>query len=126
MASLIDLGKEQYISLETFRKNGQGVKTPVWVVGEGDKLYVWTQEDSWKVKRIRNNSQVRLAKSDARGNTSGDWFTAQAHILDASEDDKIMQQRLAKKYGLFFRLFQWIGRLRGQGSRRIVVEISAV
>jgi PPOX class probable F420-dependent enzyme len=123
--TLLDLAREQYISLETFRKNGQGVKTPVWVTGEGDKLYVWTQGASWKVKRIRNNSQVRLAKSDQRGNTSGDWFLAQARVLDTPEEKKKMQQRLAKKYGLMFRLFQLMGRLR-RGGDQVVIEIEGV
>lgn len=125
MATLTELGQAQYISLETFRKNGQGVKTPVWVVGEGDKLYVWTDGDSWKVKRIRHNSQVRLAKSDARGNTSGAWVTAQARVLEAPEEDKKMQQRLTQKYGLFFRLFRLMGRLRGRFGQHVVIEIAA-
>lgn len=120
-----DLGREQYISLETFRKNGEGVKTAVWVVGEGDRLYVWTQRDSWKVKRIRNNSQVRLAKSDQRGNTSGDWITAQARVLDTPEERARMQQRLTKKYGLIARLLLLMGRLRGRSDRQVVIEIQA-
>ena len=122
---ILDLGQEQYISLETFRKNGQGVKTPVWVARESDKLYVWTQGDSWKVKRIRNNSQVRLAKSDARGNVSGEWVTAQARILDIPEEKKKMQKRLGQKYGLFFRLFQLMGWLRGNRGGQVVIEIQA-
>lgn len=125
MASLLDLGKAQYISLETFRKNGQGVKTPVWVASEGDKLFVWTQGDSWKVQRINNNSEVRLAVSDARGNTSGSWFTGQARILNTAEEKKKMEKRLAKKYGIIFRLFQLMGRLRGS-SDQVVIEIFAV
>jgi len=30
---------EKYISLQTFKKNGQGVKTPVWFVLHTDGLY---------------------------------------------------------------------------------------
>ncbi|MCA9917918.1 MAG: PPOX class F420-dependent oxidoreductase [Anaerolineales bacterium] len=125
MVTLTDLGNEQFISLETFRKNGQGVKTPVWVVGEGDKVYVWTQRESWKVKRIRNNSQVRLAKSDQRGNTSGEWVSAQAHVLDTPEERAKMRQRLTQKYGLMARLFLLMGRLRGNSDGQVVIEISA-
>lgn len=124
MASLLDLGKAQYISLETFRKNGQGVKTPVWVAGEDEKLFVWTQGNSWKVKRIRNNSEVRMATGDARGHTSGDWLTGKARVLETSEEKSVMQRRLAKKYGVIFRLFQLMGRLRGR-SDQVVIEISA-
>lgn len=125
MVSLVELGKGKYISLETFRKNGQGVKTPVWVIGEGDKLYVWTQGDAWKTKRIRNNSQVKLAKSDVRGNVEGEWISAQAQVLDNPDDDKRMQKRLAAKYGLFFRIFQLMGRFRTGGGDRVVIEIGA-
>ena len=57
----------KYIALETFRRNGQGVVTPVWQVPDGDMLYVWTDAASWKTKRIRANSHVRLCRSDARG-----------------------------------------------------------
>ena len=123
MVTLTDLGNEQFISLETFRKNGQGVKTPVWVVGEGDKVYIWTQRESWKVKRIRNNSQVRLARSDQRGKTSGEWVSAQARILDTPEEKAKMRQRLVKKYGLMARLFLLFGRLRGNQDEQVVIEI---
>ena len=121
--SLADLGKERYVSLETFRKNGQGVKTPVWVIGKGGQLYVWTQADSWKVKRIRQNGQVKVAKSDGRGNVEGEWISAQAHVLDNPADEKKMRQQLAAKYGLFFRLFQLMGRFRTGGGNRVVIEI---
>ncbi len=119
------LGKESYISIETFRKNGEGVKTPVWVVGKNGNLFVWTGADSWKVKRIRNNSQVRVAKSDARGNTTGSWITAQARVLDAPDADQQLQRDLAAKYGLMYRLTRLMQRLsRSAKVKRVVLEIS--
>ena len=62
---LAEIGNPTYIVLETFRKSGEGVKTPVWVAAEDGKLYVWTVDNSGKVKRIRNNGRVRLAVSDS-------------------------------------------------------------
>ncbi len=119
------LGKESYISIETFRKNGEGVKTAVWVVGKNGKLFVWTGADSWKVKRIRNNSQVRVAKSDARGNTTGSWITAQARVLDAPDADQQLQRDLAAKYGLMYRFTRLMQRLSGSAKvKRVVLEIS--
>jgi len=44
---LDDLKNAKYIALETFRKNGEGVITPVWVAGVNGKLYVWTGANSW-------------------------------------------------------------------------------
>ena len=119
------LGKESYISIETYRKNGEGVKTPVWVVGKNGKLYVWTGADSWKVKRIRNNSQVRVAKSDARGNTTGSWISAQVRVLDAPDADQQLQRDLAAKYGLMYRFTRLMQRLSGSAKvKRVVLEIS--
>jgi hypothetical protein len=34
------------------------VKTPVWFVLHDGALYVYTEADSWKVKRVRNNPRV--------------------------------------------------------------------
>ena len=45
---LEEFENQKYINLETFRKSGVGVKTPVWFVQDRDVLYVWTQADSWK------------------------------------------------------------------------------
>src|SRR5437868_1166645 len=49
---------QKYISLETFKKSGQGVRTPVWFVLHNSAFYAYTEADSGKVKRIRNNPRV--------------------------------------------------------------------
>ncbi len=121
-----EIGNPTYIALETFRKSGEGVITPVWVVAEGGKLYVWTVGDSWKVKRIRNNPRVRLAVSDARGNPKSDWVEAHARVLDTPEEEARQQERLAAKYGFQFRAFQWMNKLRGDRSPHVALEISEV
>jgi PPOX class probable F420-dependent enzyme len=54
MTAFDQLTQQQYINLETFRKNGVGVKTSVWFVQDGDTIYVRTVANSGKVKRIRN------------------------------------------------------------------------
>jgi len=54
---------QEFLSIETFRKNGSGVKTTVWFAQEGDMLYVWTIGESGKAKRIRNNARVNIAPS---------------------------------------------------------------
>jgi PPOX class probable F420-dependent enzyme len=46
---LAQFGGQKHISLETFKKNGQGVKTPVWFVLHENAFYVYTEADSWKV-----------------------------------------------------------------------------
>ena len=116
-----ELGTTQYIALETFRKDGTGVITPVWVAGENDKIYAWTVANSWKVKRIRNNENVRVCASDSRGTPQSDWIEAKAHIIDSPADEKMMEDRLNKKYGFQFKMFRLMGRIRKHSH--VVIEI---
>ena len=92
----------KYLNIETFRKNGQGVRTPVWFAGEladgaPEKLYVYSTADSGKAKRIRNNGRVRVAASDVRGKLLGEWVEARAEIVTGTEAEHGMQL-LNKKY----------------------------
>jgi PPOX class probable F420-dependent enzyme len=92
----------KYLNIETFRKNGQGVRTPVWFAGEPEddapeKLYVYSTADSGKAKRIRNNARVRVAPSDARGKLLGEWVEALAEIVTGTNAEHGMQL-LNKKY----------------------------
>jgi uncharacterized protein len=77
--------EQKYMSLETFKKNGPGVKTPVWFVLHDDALYAYTEADSWKVKRIRNNPQVRVAVCGMRGDVKGPWLDGKASIVEGEE-----------------------------------------
>src|SRR5713226_1486956 len=92
----------KYLNLETFRKNGQGVRTPVWFAadpagGVPQTLYVYSTVDSGKAKRIRNHSRVRVAPCDARGNLRGDWLDARAETVAGGRADHGMGL-LNKKY----------------------------
>ena len=82
---LAEFGGRKYISLETFKKNGQGVKTPVWFVLHENAFYVYTEADSWKVKRIRNNPRVRVAVCNFRGDIKGPWLDATASLVEGDE-----------------------------------------
>jgi hypothetical protein len=91
-----------YLNLETFRKNGQGVPTPVWFAGEPaqgtpEKVYVYSTGDSGKAKRLRNSSRAGVAPCTARGKLLGDWINAQAEIVTGAEAEHGMTL-LNKKY----------------------------
>jgi hypothetical protein len=80
----------KYLSLETFRKNGQGVPTPVWFAAEPlqatpEKVYVYSTGNSGKAKRLRNSSRARVAPCTARGKLLGDWINAQAEIVTGAQ-----------------------------------------
>src|SRR5437016_456018 len=95
----------KYLNLETFKKDGTGVKTPVWFAADSSssldsndaRLYVYTIGVSGKVKRIRNNPRVKIAPCDMRGKVLGDWVDAQAQIVTGEEDARGVRL-LNKKY----------------------------
>ena len=105
--TLADLARERYISLTTFKKDGTPVSTPVWVAGDDGRLLVWTAADSWKVKRIKHDSRVRVAPCTASGKVRGEAIDAQAEIL---EDTTLVRELEKHKYWFMYRL---LGPIRG-------------
>jgi len=105
MAEFENLIKQQYLNIETFRKSGEGVRTPVWFVQEGDVIFVRTVLDSGKVKRIRRQPQVNIAPCKMDGALVGDWVPASARELFDEESNQKVDKLLDKKYGLMKKLF---------------------
>jgi uncharacterized protein len=90
---------QKYLNLETFKKDGTGVATPLWFAEHDSTIYVYTLADAWKVKRIRNNSRVRIAPCNMRGRLKGEWLDARARIVTAEKEEQLGHQLLDKKYG---------------------------
>src|SRR5271157_5739973 len=119
--------KAKYFSLETFRKTGVGVRTPVWFAedpapGALTTFYVYTLPDSGKVKRIRNNPRVRIAPCNMRGDLRGAWVDAHARFCVGDEVGK-GQSLLKQKYGLAKRIGDFFSRLRGRVQCVLAIEI---
>jgi PPOX class probable F420-dependent enzyme len=102
------LAASKYLSLTTYRKNGDPVATPVWLVRNGGELNVITQMNSGKVKRIRNNADVLLAPCDARGKIKGDAVPGHATLLDEQRSGQVAQ-RIKDRYGLLGKILMWRG-----------------
>jgi PPOX class probable F420-dependent enzyme len=123
MSNLQQFEKQSYLSLETFRKNGQGVKTPVWFVQEGENLLIWTEATSGKAKRVRNNGQVKVAPSRGDGTVTGEWIPAAASRDDSPAARDRLRALMVKKYGLAFHLFALLGRLGKRTYTMLKLEI---
>jgi PPOX class probable F420-dependent enzyme len=91
------LSGQKYVSLTTFRKSGKAVPTPVWFGEDSDRLFVMTRSDMGKTKRIRKNSQVKVAPCTIRGKIIGPEFPASARILPQSEHAHA-RQTINRKY----------------------------
>jgi uncharacterized protein len=116
---------QKYLNLETFKRNGKGVRTPVWFAPDPAKpldasqarLYVYTNRDMGKAKRIRNNGRVRIAPCDMRGKLVGEWVDARAAFVIGEEAARGIQL-LNKKYFPWKQLLDFFARF---GRREHVV-----
>jgi hypothetical protein len=113
---------QQFLNLETFRKSGVGVPTPVWFVEKDGFLYIRTIDDSGKVKRIRNNGHVRIAPCDARGGLKGEWAEAQAKMVEG-ETAAMANALLDKKYGFQKKMFDSMAKLRKNKHAMIQINL---
>jgi hypothetical protein len=121
----------KYLNLETFRKSGIGVCTPVWfahppaqseAVSGPEVFYIYSEADAGKVKRIRNNPKVRVAPCDMRGNLRGAWVDARARIC-AAEEAARGQQLLRSKYGWLKIVGDFFGRLLRHRNAVIAIQL---
>jgi uncharacterized protein len=97
---------QKYISLATFRKTGVPVYTPIWFAEENGNLYFMTSGKMGKVKRIRNNPQVKIAPCTMRGKITGPEFSATARILSSAEGQRVWKA-IKAKYWLARVPFLW-------------------
>ncbi len=120
------LGDEPFVDLVSFRPDGSAAHTPVWVSGDGERLFVSTFGDSWKITRIRANPLVAVAACDGPGALlPGESYVAgRAEILDRSEFRPGVRAHRAK-YGRHFSLM-WPARwpLRLVGKKRVWVLVT--
>ena len=119
-----ELGQASYINLLSYKRDGGGVETPVWVASLDDKLVVFTLRDSFKVKRIGRNPKVRVAKCDVRGKLLGPWHDGTCAVVEDKERQKRAYAALTAKYGLMMRIGTWFRALTGSLDKRVVLEIS--
>ncbi|MBI3483786.1 MAG: PPOX class F420-dependent oxidoreductase [Acidobacteria bacterium] len=112
----------KYISLETYRRNGVAVRTPVWFAEADRVLYVYSLANAGKVKRIRTNPGVRVAPCDLRGNLQGDWLEAEARVVDGDEE-KRGHALLNQKYWPWKPMGDFFSRLRSRRQAILVVRL---
>src|SRR5690625_7557467 len=105
MAFRSDPTGDQFFALRTFRADGSAVTTPVWLAPAGGHWYCYTPGRSWKVRRIRANEQVQVARSDFHGEPYGPFTPGTARVLPRTRLGEVRRVP-ARKDGLKFRLLQ--------------------
>jgi PPOX class probable F420-dependent enzyme len=117
---------QKFIMLTSFRKSGTGVDTEMWFVLDDGRLFVRTDANHYKVKRMRRNPTVKVAPCDFTGKTTVEPFTARAVEMPASEEPRLARL-FAKKFPMgyyleilvlkpFFGLMSKLGLGKGRGE----------
>lgn len=126
---IAQFAQAKYLNLETFRKSGVGVCTPVWFAQDlchstpsVTVFYVYSEAGAGKVKRIRNNPKVRTAPCTMRGHLTGAWVDARAYIADG-EQAAHAQDLLRKKYGWLKISGDFFSRLLRHKQTIIAIEV---
>ena len=111
--------KGKYLSLTSFKRDGTGVSTPVWFVQENGRLFVRTDGDSYKVRRIAHNPSVTIAECSASGRLRGEPVAARAEIHrngEAEHVDELMAPKYRLDKILILPIYRAVQRLRGRST----------
>jgi PPOX class probable F420-dependent enzyme len=94
---------ERYVSFTSFRKNGDAVSTPVWIVAlPGGRCGFTTDAGSGKAKRLRTDGRATFRPCD-RGGKVADGAPAtevQASVVTDGPDLDAVREALVAKYGI--------------------------
>jgi len=113
---------QKYINLETYKKDGTPIRTPVWFVIDNDLIYIITRVSTGKVKRLKNNQDVRIVPCSFKGEPKNEWIKGKAEKIAGEEADRVIKLR-KKKYGMFTRL---TGIFTSQKGNLIVYSIELI
>jgi PPOX class probable F420-dependent enzyme len=121
------LDDEPFVSLSTFRRSGDPVATTVWIVREGDALYVTTGEGTGKVRRVRRDPRVSMRPCSRLGRIAADApsVTGIAEIFTDPRVTERVMSAFGRKYRTQFRIAMAMERFRKKGGRRVLLRITS-
>ena len=121
------LAAQKFVSLTTYKKNGDAVATPMWVGRDGDHLFVWTPADSAKIKRVRNDPRVTLVPCGRFGkpNNDAEPVAGTAEVITEPATVRRLAEVIRHKYGLEYWVVTLIERLAARGEKpRAILRIA--
>lgn len=124
-----ELDRARYVSFTSYKRNGEAVSLPVWVVSfEGGYAFT-TDADAFKVKRIRNNPTVSLRVCSVRGKVApgASEYRGTAEYVDAAAADRV-NRAIRRKYWIAYRILiapsnLW-SRLRGNSTGHAAIKVT--
>lgn len=124
------LADADFVLLTTYRRNGLGVATVVWVAADGDHLVVTTPKHSAKVKRVRRDTRVALTPCGRLGRVAdgAPVVHTDARVLGPDDEHPSATTALRAKYrwqyDLVLRLEALARRRRGKDPGRLIIALA--
>jgi PPOX class probable F420-dependent enzyme len=106
------LDGHKYMLLVTYKKNGDAVPMPVWFGRQNQRVFVWTEINAYKAKRLRNDPRAIVAPCGPLGEPLGAPIAARGRILETQSERANAKKVLLSNWGFFRRMFE-------RSSRRI-------
>ncbi|MBI5506638.1 MAG: PPOX class F420-dependent oxidoreductase [Deltaproteobacteria bacterium] len=122
--ALIALEHEAYSSLTTYKRDGSPVAVPIWHAVADDKIYMFTEAASFKVKRLRRDPRVELAACNWRGTVYGPSWKGTGRAVTEPALIAKAYRHLDRKYGWQKWLVDALSKIAGRYDARAILEIS--
>jgi PPOX class probable F420-dependent enzyme len=120
MTTAADIAGEKTIIVTTFRRNGEGVSTPVWInpVSDG-RIGFWTAMGSGTTKRLAHNKRITLQAGTTNGKPKpgAAIHSGTAEMIQSGPLFDEVQAAGRKKYGAMVPITKALGRVFGQRKK---------
>jgi uncharacterized protein len=118
-------GAVPFSRLTTFKRDGSRVSVPIWQAVGGDRIFMFTEAASWKVKRLRRNPRIEITTCDWRGNLDGGpTWTGTGRIVEEPAAITRAYEALDAKYGWQKWLVDSMSKISGRYDKRAILEIT--
>jgi PPOX class probable F420-dependent enzyme len=124
VAMATPLDDARYVNLLSFKRDGNGVETPVWAAPLDGKIVIYSAGDSYKVKRIRRNPKIRIARCNVRGKLLGPWLDGTCAIVEDRAHQERIMDALMRKYGWQVKVLNFFAGIAGRRETRAYLEVT--
>lgn len=119
------LGVVPFSRLTTFKRDGTPVGVPIWQAVAGDKIYMFTEAGSWKVKRLKRDPRIEITTCDWRGNLDGGpTWTGTGRVVGDKAGIARAYEALDRKYGWQKWITDVLSKIAGRYDARAILEIT--
>ena len=118
--------REKYINLRTFKKDFGAIDTPLWFVtfpDRPDKLFAFTNCESGKIKRIKNNDAAEICACDYKGKPKTPWKSATVCQSEKVSDYSMVIDTYKKKYGWQKYVLEFFSATSNRRKNRAILAI---